>query len=182
MRKVSSGLFISLDGVAQSPDQWQFDNFDEDMGAAMGQFMGETDSILLGRVTYQEWASYWPHATTDLDFADFINNMPKFVFSKTLDTVDWQNSTLVKGDLTAEVNTLKQQPGRVISVTGSPGLVRSLIENDLLDELTLMVHPVIAGHGKRLFGDNSALKRLKLVDSKATRTGVLLNKYVPRSS
>jgi dihydrofolate reductase len=182
MRKVTSGLFISLDGVTESPDQWQFDHFDEDMGAALTSYLAETDTILLGRVTYQEWAPYWSTYTDgpDAAFAGFINNSPKYVVSTTLDQVDWQNSTLIKGNLAHEIAKLKQQPGKNIGVTGSPTLVRSLLQNDLLDELTLMVHPVVAGHGKRLFQDGSDLKRLELVDSKTTRTGVAILTYQPR--
>ncbi len=179
MRKVVSGLFISLDGVTESPDKWQFDNFDNDMMAELGAFLTETDTVLLGRVTYQDWADYWP-TSTDEPFASFINNTPKYVVSTTLDKVEWQNSTLLKGNLTEEITSLKQQPGRNIGVTGSPTLVRSLLQNDLLDELTLMVHPVVVGGGKRLFKDSSDLKRLKLIRSKTTSTGVALLTYQPR--
>jgi dihydrofolate reductase len=182
MRKVVSGLFISLDGVAESPDQWQFDNFDEDMMASMGSFITETDTILLGRVTYDEWASYWP-TSTDEPFASFINNTPKYVVSTTLDKVEWGNfdkPTLIKGNLVQEIARLKQQPGKNIGVAGSPTLAQSLLQADLLDELTLMVHPVVVGRGKRLFKDGVELKRLKLVDSKTTRTGVAILTYQPR--
>lgn len=179
MRKVVSGLFISLDGVAESPEKWQFDNFDNDMMAELGGFLTEADTVLLGRVTYQDWADYWP-TSTDEPFASFINNTPKYVVSTTLDKVEWQNSTLLKGNLAEEITNLKQQPGKNIGVTGSPTLVRSLLQNDLLDELTLMVHPVVAGGGKRLFKDGSDLKRLKLVRSKTTSTGVALLTYQPR--
>ena len=180
MRKVVSGLFISLDGVTEKPFEWQFDNFDAEMGAELEKFIADTDTILLGRVTYQEWAGYWPTATTDESFANFINNTPKYVVSTTLNKVDWQNSTLIKGDLPGEIKKLKEQPGKNIGVTGSPTLVRSLIQNDLLDELILMVHPVLAGSGKRLFGDGDALKRLKLVKNETTSTGVALLTYAPR--
>lgn len=179
MRKVSAGLFISLDGVTESPDQWQFDHFDDGMMAALGEYLAATDTVLLGRVTYQEWASYWP-TSTDEPFASFINNTPKFVVSTTLDTVEWQNSTLIKGNLAEAITKLKQQPGKNIGVTGSPTLVRSLLQSDLLDELTLMIHPVVAGRGKRLFKDEDDLKRLKLVDNKTTSTGVAILTYQPR--
>lgn len=182
MRKVVSGLFISLDGVAESPDKWQFDNFDEDMMAAMGSFIGATDTILLGRVTYEEWASYWP-TSTDEPFATFINSTPKYVVSTTLDTVAWgdrDNITLIKGDLADKIRRLKEQPGQNIGVAGSPTLVASLLQDDLLDELTLMVHPVVVGQGKHLFKDGDGLKRLKLVDASTTRTGVAILTYHPR--
>jgi dihydrofolate reductase len=181
VRKVVSGLFISLDGVTESPDQWQFDHFDDDMMAALGAHLAQEDTVLLGRVTYQEWADYWP-TSTDEPYASHINNVPKYVVSTTLDKVEWKNSTLIKGNLAGEIATLKQQPGKNIGVAGSSTLVRSLLQDDLLDELTLMVHPVVAGRGKRLFEDRSDQKRLRLVDSKTTRTGVAILTYQPRQS
>jgi dihydrofolate reductase len=176
MRKVASGLFISLDGVVEAPDKWQFDNFDEDMVTLMAAYLATEDSILLGRVTYEEWAPYWP-TSTDEPYASHINNTPKYVASTTLKKLEWQNSTLIRGSVADEIARLKQQPGNDIGVAGSPTLVRWLLRNDLLDELTLMVHPVIAGRGNRLFEDGSDLKRLGLVDSKITRTGVAVLTY-----
>ena len=178
MRKVIASLFISLDGVVESPDKWQFDHFDDDMMAGMGAQLAAQDAVLLGRVTYVEWASYWP-TSTDEPFASFINNTPKYVVSTTLSKVEWKNATLIKGNLAEAIARLKQQPGKNIGVAGSPTLVRSLLHSDLLDELMLMVHPVVAGKGKRLFKDGDALKRLKLVNAKTTRTGVLLATYQP---
>jgi dihydrofolate reductase len=181
MRKVVSGLFISLDGVVESPDKWQFDHFDEDMLAAMGSHIAAEDTVLLGRVTYQEWLPYWPTAS-DEPYASHINNTPKVVVSTTLDKVEWggwNNATLIRGDLAEEISRLRQQPGNNIGVSGSPTLVHSLIQNDLLDELTLMVHPVVVGNGKRLFKDGDALKRWKLVYAKTTRTGVSILTYQP---
>jgi dihydrofolate reductase len=139
------------------------------------------DSVLLGRVTYQDWADYWP-TSTDEPFASFINSTPKYVVSTTLDKVEWQNSTLIKGDFVEEINRLKQQPGKNIGVAGSPTLVYSLLQAGLLDELILMIHPVVAGKGKRLFKDGSELKRLKLVGSKTTSTGVAILTYQPARS
>jgi dihydrofolate reductase len=178
MRNVVSGLFITLDGVTQSPDKWQFDNFDEGMAAALGAHVEGEDAILLGRVTYEEWAPYWP-TSKDEPYASHINNTPKYVVSTTLDKVEWKNSTLIKGNLAGEITKLKQQPGKNIGVAGSPTLVRSLLQSDLLDELILMVHPVVAGSGKRLFADGGALKRMRLVDSTTTRTGVIIARYQP---
>jgi dihydrofolate reductase len=181
VRKVISGLFISLDGVTESPDQWQFDHFDEGMMEALNSHLTGEDAVLLGRVTYQDWAGYWP-TSTDEPYASHINNIPKYVVSTTLDEVEWQNSTLVKGDLAEEIARLKQQPGKNIGVAGSPTLVRSLLQNDLLDELTLMIHPVVVGKGKRLFGDGTDLKRLRLVNSTITPTGVAILTYQPRGA
>jgi dihydrofolate reductase len=178
MRKVVAGLFISLDGVTESPNKWQFDHFDDDMMAIMEAHIAAEDAILLGRVTYQEWAAYWP-TSADEPYASHINNTPKYVVSTTLDKVEWKNSRLIEGNLAAELTRLKQQPGKNIGVAGSPTLVQSLLQSDLLDELTLMVHPVIAGRGKRLFTDGSGLKRLKLVGTKTTRTGVVILTYLP---
>jgi dihydrofolate reductase len=178
MRKVVAGLFITLDGVTKSPSKWQFDSFDGDLMEAMSAHIAQEDDILLGRVTYQEWASYWP-TSTDEPYASHINKTPKHVVSTTLDKVEWENSTLVKGDIAEEIARLKQTHGRNIGVAGSPTLVESLLQNDLLDELTLMVHPVVAGKGKRLFKDGRALKRLKLVTSKTTGTGVSIVTYQP---
>ena len=179
MRKVVAGLFITLDGVVESPGTWQ-EHFDEDMGEAMMEQLSSQDAVLLGRVTYQEWASYWPTAT-DEPFASFINSTPKYVFSTTLDSVEeWQNSTLIKGDLAQEIAKLKQLPGKNIGTAGSPTLVSSLLEQGLLDELILLVHPVVAGNGKRLFKDGGSLKRLQLLSSKTTRTGTVILTYQPR--
>jgi len=179
MRKVNSALFITLDGVIESPEKWQFDAFDDDMIALMSAGVANEDTTLLGRVTYQDWAPYWPTSTHE-PYASHINNTRKYVISTTLDTVEWGtwgNISLIKGNLAQEIANLKQQTGKNIGVAGSPTLVRSMLQADLLDELTLMIHPVVAGSGKRLFGDAGDLKRMKLVDSKITRSGVALLTY-----
>ena len=181
MRKVNAGLFITLDGVTESPDKWQFDNFDDDMMAALEAHIDADDTILLGRVTYQDWTPFWP-TSTDQPYASHINNTPKYVVSTTLDTVEWGtwgNISLLKGNLAEAIAKLKQQPGRNIGVSGSPTLVRSMLQADLLDELTLMIHPVVVGSGKRLFGEGDGLKRLKLVDTKTTKSGVSVLTYQP---
>jgi dihydrofolate reductase len=181
MRKVTSGLFISLDGVTEEPSNWQFE-FDADMGAAMADWISGTDTLLLGRVTYQYWNQYWPTATQDQDFARFINSTPKYVVSTTLKEVtwgDWKTVNLVTGNLVDAIARLKQQPGKNISVSGSPGLALSLLQQGLLDELTLFVHPVIAGGGKRFFKADDALKRLTLVSAKATSSGCAILTYHP---
>jgi dihydrofolate reductase len=182
MRKVVSGLFISLDGVVESPDQWQH-AFDEGMGEAVASTLESADTVLLGRVTYSEWAGYWPNVTSgeDADFAAWINNAPKYVVSTTLDNVaGWANSTLVKGDLAGTVERLKAGDGKDIAVAGSPGLVRSLVGQDLLDELVLLIHPVVAGSGrKRLFADDAAQRRLDLVSARTTSSGTIVATYRP---
>lgn len=179
MRKVVAALFISLDGVTEAPDQWQFDHFDAEMMSGMSSAIAQEDTVLMGRVTYQEWAGYWPTATGE-PYASHINNVPKYVVSTTLDRVEWQNSTLVKRDLAQTINRLKQEPGKNIGVAGSPTLVRSLLADGLLDRLTLMIHPVVVGRGKHLFQGGSELQRLKLIDSTITSTGVAILTYEPR--
>ncbi len=179
MRKVYAGLFSSLDGVVQAPNEWQ-PAFDEEMGAALSRMLDEQDAVLLGRVTFTEWAEYWP-TSTDEPFASWINSTPKYVASTTLDSVDqWSNSTLIKGSLADLVNDLRQQPGGTIGVGGSPSLVRSLFHQGLLDELTLMISPVVAGGGrKRLFADDAPQTQLELVEAKPTSSGALIATYRP---
>ncbi|WP_086826163.1 dihydrofolate reductase family protein [Streptomyces sp. NRRL B-24572] len=182
MRKVVSSPFISLDGVVQSPNEWQF-AFDEEMGAALGKALETADTILMGRVTFTEWAGYWPTVTSgeDAGFAKWINDSPKYVVSSTLDSVEgWANSTLIDGDLAAAIEKLKAGEGKDITVAGSPTLVRSLLELDLLDELVLLIHPVVAGEGrKKLFVDDAALKKLELVSAEPTGSGVIIATYRP---
>ncbi|RMI31565.1 dihydrofolate reductase family protein [Streptomyces triticirhizae] len=183
MRKLVSCLFVSLDGVAQSPDQWQF-AFDEEMGEVLTGSLESNDAVLMGAVTFTEWAGYWPTVTEgeDVHFANWINNSPKYVVSTTLgDVSDWSNSQLLKGDLVTAVNELKAGEGKGISVAGSPGLVASLLEADLLDELVLLIHPVVAGEGRRkLFPDDASLKKLTLVSARPTSSGVIIATYRPR--
>src|SRR5215203_3800423 len=120
MRKIAAGLFISLDGVIEAPHTWHFPYWSDEMGEAVGAQMMAADTMLLGRVTYQEFASYWPQQGSDVDGADLMNNTNKVVLSNTLDSVDeWQNSTLIKGNAAEEITKLKQQPGKNIGVTGS---------------------------------------------------------------
>ena len=182
MRKIVAGLFLSLDGVVESPDQWHFPYFNDEMGEAVGTQMAAADTMLLGRVTYQEFAGYWPQQSSDVEPADYMNNTPKLVVSTTLDTVEWQNSTLIKGNVAQELTRLKQQPGKNISVVGSATLVRSLLREDLLDELRLLVHPIVVGRGKRLFEDGGGQKALRLVESKTFSTGVLSLTYQPAAT
>jgi dihydrofolate reductase len=179
MRTVAAGLFSSIDGVVEAPNEWQ-PAFDDEMGAALSRMLDEQDAVLLGRVTYSEWAGYWP-TSTDEPFASWINSTPKYVFSGTLDSVDeWQNSTLVKGSLADFIKDLRQQDGGTIGTAGSPSLVRSLIDEGLLDELTLLISPVVAGGArKRLFPDNAAPTRFELVEAKPTSSGAVIARYRP---
>ncbi len=174
MRKIVAALFITLDGVIESPDKWHFPYFNDEMGAAVGAAMAASDAMLLGRQTYQEFASFWPNQPAEDPFAQQMNNTPKYVVSTTLDSVDWQNSTLIKGgNLVEEITRLKQQAGKNIAITGSAALVRSLLRDGLLDELNLLMHPIVVGSGKRLFPDGTDQIPLMLVSAQTFSTGVL---------
>ena len=178
--------FVSLDGVMEDPGGsenfaqggWSFkisrgdegDKFKLDEAFA-------SEALLLGRVTYEGFAEAWP--SRDGEFADKFNNMPKYVVSSTLDEPEWNNSTVLKGDLAEEVGKLKREHDGDIVVHGSARLVQTLIEHDLVDELRLMVYPVVLGSGKRLFGDTSDKKPLRLVDSKVVGDGVTILTYAP---
>jgi dihydrofolate reductase len=179
VRKIIAGLFISLDGVVESPEKWHFPYFNDEMGQAVGSQMASSDTMLLGRRTYEEFAAYWPNQGSDVELADFMNGTPKLVASTTLSQLDWQNSTLLEGDVAEALTRLKQGPGKDISITGSPTLVRSLLAAGVLDELRLLLHPIVVGSGKRLFPDGSAQTPLKLVSSETFSTGVLSLTYEP---
>ena len=180
MRKVVASLFLSLDGVMEAPETWHFPYFDDEMGAVIGAAIASADAFLLGRRTYEEWAAYWPSQSSDESpIAGAINGRPKYVVSTTLEDVDWENSTLLRGDLAEEIARLKQEPGKDIAVSGSATLVRSLLEDGLLDELRLMIHPVVVGKGGRLFENGTVETPLELVDSQTFSTGVLDLTYRP---
>jgi dihydrofolate reductase len=180
MRKIVAGLYVSLDGVSESPEKWTFPYFNDEVEQVIASQMAETDAGLLGRRTYQEFAAYWPNQTADDNpLADQINNMPKFVVSTTLPSVEWQNSTLITGDVAQQLNRLKQQPGKNISVTGSATLVRWLLGEGLLDQLRLLLYPLVVGTGRRLFEDGGDEVGLRLVDSKPFSTGVVSLTYEP---
>jgi dihydrofolate reductase len=179
MRKVVAALFSSLDGVVEAPNEWQF-AFDDEMGAAMSRLVDSQDTILLGRVTWSEWAGYWP-TSQDEPFAGWINRTPKHVLSSTLKSVDeWPNSTLVTGPVAEHIRSLREQDGGTIGTAGSPTLVRSLVEQGLVDELVLYVHPVIAGGGRRrLFPPDSPLIKLELVSAEPTSSGTVITTSRP---
>jgi dihydrofolate reductase len=179
MRKIVAGEFISLDGVVEAPNEWHFPYFNDEMGEAVGSDMTGADAMLLGRRTYEEFASVWPSRPSDEPGADFMNDTPKFVVSTTLKTVEWQNSTLINGDFVEEISRLKQMPGKNLNVVGSPTLVRSLLREGLLDELHLLMHPIVVGRGKRLFDNGIGQVPLELVESKIFSTGVLSLNYAP---
>ncbi|WP_285240889.1 dihydrofolate reductase family protein [Pseudarthrobacter sp. MEB009] len=178
MRKVTAGLFHSVDGVVSDPFKFQFDSFDAELGQGLSRMMETVDTVVLGRVSYEEWAGYWPTASADEDFAGFINPVEKFVASKTLaDPLEWQNSTVMDAPLEDFVAGLKAREGGEIAVCGSISITRQLLFAGLLDELTLMTHPVVAGTGRRLFGDGDPLTRLVLADQSRTSKGNVLSTY-----
>ncbi len=179
MRKTVAGLFISLDGVVESPQDWHFPYLNEEMGAAVGVQMVESDTTLLGRRTYEEFAAYWSQQGSGVPFADEINGAQKVVASRSLETADWQNSTVLGGNLADGVRSLKEQPGKNIAITGSPTLVRALLRERLLDELRLLVHPLVVGRGRRLFTEDLDRQPLTLVESTTFSTGVLNLIYRP---
>ena len=181
--------FVSLDGVIEDPGGsenfkyggWSFEipRGDEGNKFKLDETMA-SEALLLGRVTYEGFADAWP--SRDGEFADKFNTMPKYVVSSTLDRPEWNNSTVLKGDLAEEVAKLKQQHDGDIVVHGSAQLVQGLLENDLVDEVRLMVYPVVLGSGKRLFGEASEKKTLQLVDSKVVGDGVSIQTYRPASA
>ncbi|WP_336206989.1 dihydrofolate reductase family protein [Nonomuraea sp. LPB2021202275-12-8] len=173
MKKIVAGLFISLDGVVEAPQKWHFPYYDEDMGRSVGWLMERADVLLLGRRTYEEFAAHWPHQDPAEPLAATLNNITKYVVSGTLDTASWQNTTIISGDVAARLTELKRQPGKDITISGSPTLVTSLLRDGLLDELHLLVHPIVIGSGQRLFEDGIGEIPLKLTASESFNTGVL---------
>jgi dihydrofolate reductase len=178
--------FVSLDGVVEDPGgaedfehggwSFEFSRGDEGDKFKLDEALG-AEALLLGRVTYEGFADAWP--SRDGEFADKFNQMPKYVVSTTLSDPEWNNSTVIGGDVAREVARLRDEVDGDIVVHGSPTLVRSLVDNDLVDELRLMVFPVVLGTGKRLFGETSDKKPLRLADSKVVGDGVTILVYEP---
>jgi dihydrofolate reductase len=167
----------------ESPEEWASSYSNDEMEEANASGMAASDALVLGRVTYEQMAAFWPNQPGGTPMVDYINSVPKHVLSTTLkEPLEWNNSTLIKGDVAEEIANLKRQPGEDITILGSGALVRSLLEDDLLDELRLMVHPIVLGRGKRLFEEGGAQKALELVDSKSFGTGVLYLTYQPPGS
>jgi dihydrofolate reductase len=178
--------FVSLDGVMEDPGgaedfkhggwSFEFDRGKEGEKFKLDETL-ESDALLLGRATYEGFAAAWP--SREGEFADKFNNMPKYVVSSTLQEAEWSNSTVLEGDVVEEVSKLKQELDGNIVVHGSARLVQTLIEHQLVDELRLMVFPVVLGSGKRLFGETSDKKALRLADSKMVGDGVAILIYEP---
>jgi dihydrofolate reductase len=178
MRKIIASLFVSLDGVAEAPETWHFPYFDEEMGNAVGTAMANSDAMLLGRVQYQQFASYWP--TSEDEVADIMNNQKKYVVTNTLTEATWNNTEIISGDVLDRIKTLKSTEGNDIGVTGSLTLVRSLLTAGLLDQLQLYVHPIVVGKGAQWF-DNLNSVELRLASAQVFSSGVIHQIYTPAS-
>jgi dihydrofolate reductase len=185
--------FLSLDGVMQAPggpDEdrsgdfqhggWIVPYADPDMGRMIDETFAATDAFLLGRKTYDIFAGHWPRVTDPTDpVATALNRLPKYVVSRTLEKAEWNNSTVIRGDIAKQVAELKRRHEREILIQGSSELIQTLLANDLVDEYRLLVFPVVLGSGKRLFGSGAVPAALTLVDTKATSTGIVINTYRP---
>jgi dihydrofolate reductase len=191
MRKLVVNTFTTLDGVMQGPGGpeedptggfehggWSAGYWDEAMGQWMGEFMGRPFDLLLGRKTYEIFAAHWPHARDQPGAAE-LNAATKYVASRTLSSVDWENSHLLEGDVPAAVKRLKEHDGPDLQVHGSSNLIQALLQHDLVDEFRVWIFPVVLGSGKRLFGEGTVPAGLELLDSKTSTTGVVFLTYAP---
>jgi dihydrofolate reductase len=193
MSKVIVTNHVTLDGVMQAPARpdedrdggfphggWAMPRNDEVMGRYMGERMGTGGRLLLGRRTYEDFAAFWPHQSTDNPYTAVINSMPKLVASRTLtEPLEWNNATLLEGDVADTVTELKERPGDDLVVLGSGDLIQTLLAHALIDEFLLMIHPLVLGCGKRLFPHGVPTVPLRLADSTVTTTGVVIANYVP---
>ncbi len=179
MRKLTSFLFISLDGVVEAPNRFVRGDVFEDLLLLIGETIAEQDTVLLGRQMYDEWSVYWPNATIE-PFATFINNTPKYVVSKTLRRMDWNQSHLLSGNLDQAISILKKQPGKTIGVHGSIGLVQSLLTAGLLDEMRFILFPAVAGQGRRLLSRDGEPIQLTLESTRPTPSGLQYMIFHPR--
>jgi dihydrofolate reductase len=178
MRRVTAGLFSSVDGVVESPNLWQFDSFDAQLARGMTAMIERVDTVVLGGVTYREWSGYWPDADAGNEFTGFINPIDKHVATRSMTgPLDWQNSRRIDADLLDFVAGLKAGDGGDIAVCGSISVVRQLLFAGLLDSLMLMVHPVIAGAGRHLFEPTDPTTRLRLDEAEYTDAGNALLSY-----
>ena len=189
MRSIVVSTFVTLDGVLQAPGGpeedpsggfahggWSVNYWDDEMGAAMGEAFAKPWDLLLGRRTYEIFNAHWPHITDD-PIADKLNSARKYVASRTLNEVTWNNTTLLQGDVGQAVAALKEEDGPDISVQGSGDLIQTLLQHDLVDEFRIWTFPVVVGPGKRLFGEGTVPGGLELVDSKTSTTGVVMATY-----
>jgi dihydrofolate reductase len=193
MRRLVVGAFVSLDGVMQAPGApdedrdggfehggWTVPHFDERLEQVMADLTSRASALLLGRKTYDIFAASWPLLGDEDPMAAKLNGVPKHVASRTLTNVEWNNSTLLTGDVAAAVAELKEQDGGEIHTAGSSELVQTLMRHDLVDEYRLLVFPVLVGAGKRLFGEGTLPRGLSLVGTSTSSTGVMINTYERR--
>ena len=180
MRKVVAVELVSVDGVIEAPEEWAFSYSNDEMEQENAKGMAASDAMLLGRVTYEGLAAFWPNQPSGTPIVDYINSVRKYVVSDTLEEpLGWNNSILIKGNVAEEVLRLKQQPGKNVLIFGSADLVHTLMQDDLIDEYRLMVFPVVVGSGKRLFKDGSDTTVLRLVETKRFGSGVVVLSYQP---
>jgi dihydrofolate reductase len=177
MRKINAWLFVTLDSVIEAPEKWVM--ADDDMFGAIEEDYAKSDALLLGRRTYETFAASWPERGSEVPNSDWMNNTRKYVASTTLESPEWNNSTVIEGDVADAVARLKLEDGKDIMVNGSGVLVRTLMHDHLLDELRLFLHPVVVGSGRRLFDDESDPVELALVGSHAYESGVISLTYKP---
>jgi dihydrofolate reductase len=177
MRKLKLAMYVALDGVVENP-AWTGPFWDDELAGLQQEYLFASDALLLGRVTYEGFASSWPTMEDTGEFGEKMNSMPKFVASNTLDKGDW-NATIINGDLATEVAKLKGAPGDDLLIYGSGEVVDELTRHGLIDEYRLMVHPVIVGSGKRLFNGQS-MTALHLAEQTTTTTGVVVLTYLDR--
>jgi dihydrofolate reductase len=175
VRRVIISEFLSLDGVMEDPS-WTAKYWNDEIAKFKFDELFSVDALLLGRVTYQGFASAWPGRTDPQGYADRMNHMPKYVLTRTLQQVDWTNSNIVKGNLKGEINALKQLPGQDLLVFGSRTLAQDLIKHELVDRYHLLVYPVVLGKGKRLF-DDGVKTNMTLVETRSFSSGVVLLTY-----
>jgi dihydrofolate reductase len=190
MRQLVVGTFVTLDGVMQGPGGpeedrsggfstggWLVPYFDDKMGELISGWTAAADALLLGRRTYEIFAAHWPHVGDEDPVARKLNSVRKYVASRTLRSVEWNNSVLLDGNVADEVARLKREPGGEIQVTGSGDLIQTLLRHDLVDEFRLWIFPVVLGSGKRLFADGALPTALTLADTMTSDTGVVIHLY-----
>jgi dihydrofolate reductase len=177
MRKLRAWLYMTLDGVVEAPETWVMP--DDEMYAEQTADYAASDALLLGRRTYEVFAASWPQRGSDVPNADWMNNTQKYVASTTLESPEWQNTAVLEGDVSEAVSRLKQDDGETITLNGSAALLRSLLRAELVDELRLLLHPVVLGSGERLFDNREGLGALKLAECHAYDNGVVSLSYQP---
>lgn len=189
MRKIIAGAFITLDGVMEAPGNaditlpeqrgWSEPFMIEEIGNLLFEQIQESDALLLGRRTYQDFAAFWPQVPADDPFGMKMNGMTKYVVSTTLDALSWNNSCLISKNVITEITRLKQKPGQTIQMMGSGDLFNSLLHHNLIDEFHLMICPVVLGIGKRLFKDGNAPRSMRLASTRAFDSGMIVLNYEP---